>query len=60
MITERDLGIERRLSVLEEKIDKLSNNDVHHLTKKVDKIIWLLITTLTAIVVHAAGAIINK
>lgn len=60
MSTNRDLTIERRLSTLEEKIDELGSNHIHHLTKKVDAIVWLLVTTLTAIVVHAIGAIINK
>lgn len=60
MSTDRDLAIERRLSTLEQKIDELGSNHIHHLTKKVDAIVWLLITTLTAIVVHAAGSWLNS
>lgn len=58
--------IEKRLDVFEKSINELKSNHFSHLELKVEKIeakmdrnMWLLITTLVAIAVHAIGVIIN-
>lgn len=43
----------------EKSLDDMKNNHISHLDKKVDKIIWLLITTLIAIIIHAVGVILH-
>ena len=52
------IGTEKRLATLEtsyislvEKIDEIKDNHLAHLDAKVDKIQWLLVTTLITILV---------
>jgi len=47
---DRDIQIEKRLSCLETKMDELLNNHLVHLQNRVDKIQWLLITNLIAVI----------
>lgn len=57
--TENELLVATRLTALEEKIDNLANNHFEHLEKKVDRMLWFILTTLTAVVVHAVGVILH-
>lgn len=50
---------DERISRIEKSIEELKNNHIAHLDQKFDRITWLLITTLVAVVVHAIGVIIN-
>lgn len=58
--------VERRFDGFEKSIDDLKTNHFNHLGLKVEKIeakmdrnMWLLVTTLAAIIVHAIGVIIH-
>lgn len=58
--------LEKRLDVFEKSINELRTNHFTHLElrvekieAKMDRITWLLVSTLVAIVVHAVGAIIR-
>lgn len=44
-----------RIDGLEKSINDLKVNHFFHLEKKIDKIMWFIITTLLAVVVHAIG-----
>lgn len=48
------LETEKRLTALETKLTLLMENHLPHLQSTVDKILWLIITTLLGIVVHGA------
>lgn len=54
MKIEQKLEIENRLTSLETTLDELKTNHFPHLQGTVDKILWLIITTLLGIVVHGA------
>lgn len=45
---------EHRLTKLETEIAEIKTNHLPHIQKTVDKILWLIITTLLGIVVHGA------
>lgn len=46
---------DERMNRIERSIEELKTNHIAHLDAKFDKIIWLIITTLAAIVTHAVG-----
>lgn len=50
---------DERINRVEKSIDELANNHIAHLNAKFDKIIWLIITTLVALVLHAVGVYFN-
>lgn len=50
----KDIDVERRLTKLETSVEEIKNNHLVHLQGTVDKILWLIITTLLGIVVHGA------
>lgn len=50
---------DERIDRVESSIDEIKTNHIAHLDKKFDKIIWLIITTLVAIVLHAVGVYFN-
>lgn len=52
-------NIEHRLSVIETQISELINNHIKHLQERVDKIQWLLITNLIALVFFLAQELIK-
>lgn len=69
-MTERGISIkeyiDKRFDGFEKSIDDLKNNHFNHLEKQVEKVetkmdrnMWLLITTLVGLVVHAVGVIIH-
>lgn len=49
-MTDRNIEIENRLTSLETKIEEILLNHLPHLQSKVDKIQWLLISNLIALV----------
>ena len=46
------IGIEKRMSILETKIDELINNHLHSLEKKIDRINWFVLTALIGIIIN--------
>lgn len=60
------IGTEKRLAILEtshislvEKIDEIKDNHLPHLDAKVDRIQWLIVTTLITLVVLLITNLIN-
>lgn len=52
--TQRDIELETRLTSLETKINEIATNHLVHLDAKMDRIQWLVITTLITVVVALA------
>lgn len=46
---------ETRMDGFEKSLDNLKTNHFLHLEKKIDKIMWFIITTLLAVIVHMVG-----
>ena len=44
------IGIEARLTALEVKMEEILTNELPHLSAKVDRLTWLLVTNLTAVI----------
>ena len=51
----RNIEIENRLTRLEESLTDLKENHVPHLEAKLDRIQWLLITTMLALLINLAN-----
>lgn len=49
-----------RIDGLEKSINELKMNHFFHLEKKIDKIMWFIITTLLAVVAHAVGVLLHS
>ena len=49
-VDEYRLNIESRLTCVETKLDEIMQNHLPHIQAKVDKIQWLLVTNLIAVI----------
>ena len=51
--------VENQYKFLRRDIQDIKDNHIKHLTRKVDRIQWLLITTLIAVVLNFISSFIN-
>lgn len=55
IVNERNVEIENRLTSLETRLEDLITNHLPHLESKIDRIYWLLVTTMIALVINLAN-----
>ena len=46
------LSIEQRLTRLETVVEEIKENHLKHLAEKLDRLMWLIITTLLGVVIN--------
>lgn len=58
IVNERNVEIENRLTSLETRLEDLITNHLPHLESKIDRIQWLLVTTMIALVINLANKLL--
>lgn len=58
IVNERNVEIENRLTSLETRLEDLITNHLPHLESKIDRIYWLLVTTMIALVINLANKLL--
>lgn len=54
------IGIEARLTTLEVRVSELIDNHIPHLEAKMNRMMWLIVTTLVAIIINLMTAFLKK
>ena len=54
------LSVEQRLTRLETIVDEIKNNHLVHIEAKIDKMTWLVVTSLVGVVANLANILMTK